>query len=75
MRLDQETRERLERLDAVRKTTETRIYYTDGFRERTMERYRNGDKPSVIFRDAGLDPKLIGGKRIERCIARWRHRA
>lgn len=27
---------------------------------------------AAIFREAGLDPKLIGYKRIERCIARWK---
>ena len=25
-----------------------------------------------MFREAGLDPALIGYKRIERCLARWR---
>ena len=24
------------------------------------------------FREAGLDPKIIGYKRVERCIARWK---
>lgn len=26
----------------------------------------------AIFREAGLDPKIIGYKRVERCIARWK---
>ena len=25
-----------------------------------------------MFREAGLGPELIGYKRIERCVARWR---
>ena len=28
--------------------------------------------PAAIFREAGLDPKIIGYKRVERCIARWK---
>lgn len=31
-----------------------------------------GRKPVRIFREAGLDPRIIGNKRIERCIARWK---
>ena len=32
-----------------------------------------GRKPRQgIFREAGLDPRIIGNKRIERCIARWK---
>ena len=27
---------------------------------------------AAIFREAGLDPKIIGYKRVERCIARWK---
>ena len=37
-----------------------------------MCRYNAGESPSAIFREAGLDPKLIGYKRVERCIARWK---
>lgn len=37
-----------------------------------MERYAVGESPAGIFREAGLDPALIGYKRIERAIARWR---
>lgn len=37
-----------------------------------MCRYNAGESPSAIFREAGLDSKLIGYKRVERCIARWK---
>ncbi|EIJ25698.1 hypothetical protein [Bifidobacterium longum] len=30
------------------------------------------ESPVRIFREAGLDPRIIGNKRIERCIARWK---
>lgn len=49
-----------------------RIFYSDGFRREALERYEAGDSPARIFRDAGLDPKLIGHKRVERAMARWR---
>ena len=35
-------------------------------------RYHAGESPVELFREAGLDPSLIGYKRIERCFARWR---
>ena len=35
---------------------------------------QEGDKPIDIFRDAGLDSRIIGCKRIERCMSRWRAR-
>lgn len=33
-----------------------------------------GDSPTALFRKAGLGPEVIGSKRIERCVARWRDR-
>ena len=61
-------------LDAVdRVDGSSRIYYADWFRVECMRRYRMGEKPSALFREAGLDPKLVGHKRIERAFARWRY--
>ena len=37
-----------------------------------MRRYAEGGSPAAIFREACLDPKIIGYKRVERCIARWK---
>lgn len=59
-------------LDAVAWVTRTRITYTDSFKREAIERYRQGESPVRIFREAGLDPRIIGNKRIERCIARWK---
>ena len=59
-------------LDAVAWVTRTRITYTDSFKREAVTRYRRGESPVRIFREAGLDPRLIGNKRIERCIARWK---
>lgn len=40
--------------------------------EGTTARYAMGDRPVDIFRDNGIGPEVIGYKRIERCIARWK---
>ena len=49
-----------------------RIVYNDAFKRDCIRRYRNGESPAEIFRSAGLDSALIGYKRIERSIARWK---
>ena len=48
------------------------IHYADWFRAECMRRYQAGEKPAALFREAGLDPKLIGYNRIECAFARWR---
>lgn len=63
--------ERLPAVDRVNRRT-GRIYYTKEFQIRCMRRYRKGDRPSVIFREAGIGSEIIGSKRIERCINRWK---
>ena len=61
-------------LSAVKSVSASHIRYTDQFRVECMCRYDAGESPAAIFREAGLDPKLIGYKRVERCIARWKRR-
>lgn len=62
----------LKSLPAVAEVTSRRITYTDDFKRYCLCRYAEGESPVRMFREAGLDPALIGHKRIERCIARWR---
>lgn len=64
--------EYLQSLPAVKRVINGRIIYDGAFKRECVRRYRNGESPSRIFRDAGLDPDLIGSKRIERCVARWK---
>ena len=64
----------LSSLPAVKSVSASHIRYTESFRVECMCRYDAGESPSSIFREAGLDPKLIGYKRVERCIARWKER-
>ena len=56
------TRKYLGSLDAVESVTQYRICYS------------KDETPwsSKYDREAGLDPKIIGYKRVERCIARWK---
>lgn len=63
----------LESLPAVKHVIGDRITYTDRFKRYCIARYNHGDSPQRIFYDAGLDSQLIGYKRVERCIARWKH--
>lgn len=60
-------------LSAVQSVSESTITYAPEFRATCMDRYYAGESPTEIFRSEGLDPALIGGKRIERCVSRWRH--
>lgn len=59
-------------LPAVESITQERIFYAQEFKIDCMRRYHEGDSPATIFGEAGLYSSLIGYKRIERCIARWR---
>ncbi|WP_206432004.1 hypothetical protein [Bifidobacterium callimiconis] len=62
----------LRSLPAVERVVDGRVTYSESFKRHCMRRYAAGDSPAVIFREAGLDSSVIGYKRIERCIARWR---
>lgn len=37
-----------------------------------MTRYNAGEKPSAIFASADLPTSLIGYRRIERVVSRWK---
>ena len=62
----------LRSLPAVAAVSSGRIRYVEAFKRECVRKYRAGESPARIFRAAGLDSALIGYKRIERCIARWR---
>ena len=56
----------------MREVSATRITYSDEFKVECVRRYLKGESARKIFREAGLEPSLIGNKRIERCISRWK---
>ena len=62
----------LESLPAVEAVTENRITYSRDFQVNCMSRYLQGERPSAIFTSAGLSPLVVGKKRVERNIARWK---
>ncbi|WP_291532983.1 HTH domain-containing protein [Bifidobacterium sp. UBA6881] len=62
----------LRQLPAVANVTKDRITYSDAFKQVCTIRYLAGESPTKIFREAGLPPDLVGYKRIERSVARWK---
>ena len=52
----------LRSLPAVKEVSATRITYSDRFKVECVRRYLKGESARKIFRDAGLDPSLIGAK-------------
>lgn len=59
-------------LPAVANVSKDRIAYSNAFKQVCVIRYLAGESPTKIFREAGLPPELIGYKRIERSVARWK---
>lgn len=59
-------------LPAVANVSKDRITYSNAFKQVCVIRCLAGESPTKIFREAGLPPELIGYKRIERSVARWK---
>ena len=53
----------LNTLPAVERASMDRITYSKEFQVRCMAQYLRGNGPTSIFASAGLDPKIMGGKR------------
>lgn len=62
----------LNTLPAVERASMDRTTYSREFQVRCMAQYLRGNGPTSIFASAGLNPKIVGSKRIERAIARWK---
>jgi len=60
--------------DAISEVSRTRIYYREWFQMQAIMKNRLGMGPTRIFTEAGLPPSLVGYKRIERCMSRWRRK-
>ena len=72
---DKEERQYLCGLPAVDSCTESRINWNSEFIGKVQSEIETGAHPTEIFRKAGVGPEIIGRKRIERCVARWREKA
>lgn len=60
--------------DAISEVSRTRIYYREWFQIQAIMKNRLGMGPTRIFTEAGLPPSLVGYKRIERRMSRWRRK-
>jgi len=56
----------------VAKVSETSITYTVEFKEQFYREYKAGNMPSVILRDMGFDPHVLGKKRLDRFVVNVR---
>ena len=59
----------------VEKVSEKAITYTQQFREEFYERYSHGERPSNILRSFGIDPKILGERRINGITCRCKKMA
>lgn len=57
----------------VKKITNKGITYTDEFKYKLVKECENYKKfPQNVFRECGIDPKIVGIRRIQDCAYRWR---
>lgn len=54
----------------VKKATQKSINYSKEFKEIFWERYSQGESPSEILVDLGIDPKMLGIRRVSNIVQR-----
>jgi len=59
----------------VSKCSAKSITYTSEFRLFALQRYQEGLTPSMIFKEAGFNTKVLGVTRMDDCLKRWRKKA
>lgn len=65
--------EHLRLIPYISSVNRTRIAFSNEFKLLFIEQYyHNNIGPTEIFRMYGIDPKLIGSKRIESAARRWK---
>jgi len=57
---------------SVRTCTEKSVTYTQSFKEVSVKLYKQGLTSSEIFKQAGLDPNLVGKDQPSECLRRWK---
>lgn len=72
IRFTLEQQELLRRNPQIAKVSEKAITYKDSFKLIAIEEYMKGKTPSEIFRQAGINPEIIGSENPKRCLLRWR---
>lgn len=73
IRFTLEERELLKMNPHIEKVSEKSITYKDSFKLIAMDEYTKGKSPSEIFKQAGINPDIIGAKNPGRCLDRWRN--
>lgn len=68
---EQELQE-LNKIAYVEKATQKSVKFTVEFKLHFLEEYAKGTVAKVIFEKAGINPTVLGDKRIEQCTSRWR---
>jgi transposase len=56
----------------VEEITEKHIHYSSSFKIKAVESYLKGEKPSDIFKDAGIDPSMFDEGYCLYAIKRWK---
>lgn len=56
----------------IKKVTEKSITYSDSFKLFAIEEHAKGKTPHEIFKQAGINPNIIGSKNPCRCLIRWK---
>jgi len=56
----------------VKNVSNKEITYTDEFKAVFTEKYLEGNPPSVVLREMGFDPHILGKKRIDRFVGNVR---
>lgn len=59
----------------VKHVSKKAITYTEEFREEFYRRYSQSELPSLILRDMGLEPKLLGKRRVSNLTMRIKKQA
>lgn len=49
----------------VKSVSPSTVKFTQEFRDMFLKRLRAGDSPRKIFRESGIDPRILGDKRIQ----------
>jgi hypothetical protein len=72
IRFTEEQQILLSRNPYVANVTEKSITYSEDFKIHAINEYTRGKTPSQIFKEALLDPKIVGAENPKRSLSRWK---
>lgn len=67
--------EKLKDHPCIEKISAKSIVFTLDFRMKVIKAYAAGLSPRQLFLDNGLDPEILGRRRFESCLHRWREQS